>query len=59
VAEPHLLQHLEIVERALLEALALEDLVVGAQLRQAGLELGADALDGDLEARLARDVVSR
>src|SRR5438552_12665283 len=51
VAEAHLVQHLEIVERALLEALHLEDLVLGAQLGEAQPQLLADRGDRLLQPR--------
>ena len=45
VAEAHLLEHLEVVERALLEPLRLEQLALPAELGEPLLQLAADALD--------------
>ena len=59
VAEAHLVQHLEVVERALLEALHLEDLVLGPELGEAQPQLLANRGDRVLQPRLARDVVAR
>ena len=57
VAEPHLLQHLQVVERPLAQALRLEQLACALQLREALLQLRPDALDGPRALRLGRHVV--
>ena len=46
VAETHLLEHLQIVEGALLEPLGLEQLALAPQRVEALLQLDPDPLDG-------------
>jgi hypothetical protein len=57
VAEAHLLEHLQVVERALLEALALEQLALPLQLRQALAQLLPDRVHGPMALVLGGDVV--
>jgi hypothetical protein len=56
-AEAHLLEALDVVERALLQALALDQAVAGGQLGQALLELDLDALDRAPQVVRGRHVV--
>ncbi len=58
-AEAHLGEQLEIVARALLQALRLEQLVLALEHREPLGQLGADRLDRALHDLLARHVVAR
>ncbi len=49
--EAHLLEHLEVVERALLEPLCLEQLFCAAELGEALLQLVADRLRSRASSR--------
>ena len=57
VAEAHLLHHLEVVQRPLLEALLLEEAPLLVEEVEALAQLLADALDGAPHLRLRRHVV--
>ena len=59
VAEAELLEHLEVVLRALPEPVGLEHLVLGLELAQPLLELVLDLVDCALDRRLRRDVLGR
>ncbi len=50
-------QHFKIEAGALVEALGLQELVLGFELREAGFEIGFDLLDRLLDRRAGRDVV--
>ncbi len=58
-AEAHLAQHLHVVLRALAQAVALQQLAFGLQLRAALVQLGADVRDGLLDRALPDVVVGR
>jgi hypothetical protein len=58
VAEAHLLQQLEVVHGALLQALALQQLALGLEARERLAQLLADGVDGLLALLLGRDVVA-
>ena len=57
LAAPHLLEHLEVVHRALLQALLLDQLVLGLELGQALAQLFFDARHGARQLVGRRDVV--
>src|SRR5437868_10972815 len=59
VAEAELLQHLEVVLRALPQSVRLEQLVLRLQLLEPLLELVADLVDSTLDRRLRRHVLRR
>ncbi len=58
-AEAHGLQHLEVVVRAHLQALRLEQLAFVVELLQAVAQFVADGADGAVHLRARRDVVRR
>src|SRR5277367_2992984 len=57
--EAHLGQQLEVVERALLDPLRFEELVLGAKERQPIFELETDVVHRRLEPVRSRDVMRR
>ena len=58
LAEAHLIEHLQIEHRALLQALRLYDAPVGIELGETLLELGLDARHGTYDLLAGRDVVA-
>ena len=59
VTETHLRQHLEIINRPLVEPLCFEELALLAQLQTTGFEFVADRSHRDFQPIVGRDVMAR